>query len=108
MKRLFLFLCSDDYKSVSGFLVDPLMRGQIFVKHFTAGSRDYPRFAYLRDFVHAHAESDIGVKIMEPLYLHNSDHTYTEQLKEFLTNSLNVAYVTKNSAPREAYLKKLL
>ena len=29
-----------------------------------------------------------GVKIMEPLYLHNSDHTYTEQLKEFLNNSL--------------------
>ena len=28
-------------------------------------------------------------------------------LKEFLTNNLNVAYVTKNSAPREAYLKKL-
>jgi hypothetical protein len=28
-------------------------------------------------------------------------------LKEFLTSSLNVAYVTKNSAPREAYLKKL-
>jgi hypothetical protein len=28
-------------------------------------------------------------------------------LKEFLTNSLNVAYVTKNSAPRDAYLKKL-
>lgn len=29
-----------------------------------------------------------GVKIMEPLYLHNSDHTYTEQLNEFLNNSL--------------------
>lgn len=28
-------------------------------------------------------------------------------LKEFLTNGLNVSYVTKNSAPREAYLKKL-
>ncbi len=28
-------------------------------------------------------------------------------LKEFLTNDLNVSYVTKNSAPREAYLKKL-
>ncbi len=29
-----------------------------------------------------------GVKIMEPLYLHNSDHTYTDQLKEYLNNSL--------------------
>ena len=29
-----------------------------------------------------------GVKIMEPLYLHNSDRTYTEQLKKFLNNSL--------------------
>ncbi len=28
-------------------------------------------------------------------------------LKEFLSSGLNVAYVTKNSAPREAYLKKL-
>ena len=28
-------------------------------------------------------------------------------LKEFLTSDLNVAYVTKNSAPRETYLKKL-
>lgn len=27
-----------------------------------------------------------GVKIMEPLYLHNSDHTYTEQLKNYLSN----------------------
>ncbi len=27
-----------------------------------------------------------GVKIMEPLYLHNSDHTYTEQLKKYLNN----------------------
>ena len=29
-----------------------------------------------------------GVKIMEPLYLHNLDHTYTEQLKKYLNNSL--------------------
>ncbi len=29
-----------------------------------------------------------GVKIMEPLYLHNSDHTYTEQLKNYLNNNL--------------------
>lgn len=27
-----------------------------------------------------------GVKIMEPLYLHNGDHTYTEQLKKYLSN----------------------
>lgn len=29
-----------------------------------------------------------GVKIMEPLYLHNQDHTYSEQLKKFLNNCL--------------------
>ena len=29
-----------------------------------------------------------GVKILEPLYLHNPDHTYTDQLKKYLNNSL--------------------